>query len=366
MSHPLLAAITGDPKKKIMPGAEFSAGWQSPSNIALVKYWGKTGGQVPMNPSLSMTLNNAVTTTRVIAAAGDNEKGLHSVNGDPVHPFIPKMQKFIETLENDIPVLRRFAFRVETTNSFPHSTGIASSASGLSAFALCLLDIVCKATGAEVPPDALMRMASFASRIGSGSACRSVYGGFAAWGGTERIPGSSDYFAVPVTDHVDKRFLSLRDAILIISASPKALPSSLGHQSMNAHPFREGRILQAGLNLAGALEALASGDFNRLGTIAEQEALSLHALIMSSASGTILMRPGTHSVIERVTEARKTGLPLFFTLDAGANVHLLYPADAATETENFIREELVPFCEEGRVIYDSCGTGPARLENLPK
>jgi len=117
------------------------AAWQSPSNIAIVKYWGKKNGQYPLTPSLSMTLDRAVTQTHVDAMIDAPEKGLVSVNGNHDHPFLPKLQQLYEWMAGEIPVLKNITLTVTTENSFPHSTGIASSASGISAFTLCLLTI---------------------------------------------------------------------------------------------------------------------------------------------------------------------------------------------------------------------------------
>ncbi len=366
MTHPLFARFQNLNKKGRAPEKNFTAGWQSPSNIALVKYWGKKDGQLPLNPSLSMTLKNAVTQTRVHASTDQEITGLISVNGDQHHAFLLKMQQFLKLLAIEIPYLANLSLRAETSNSFPHSTGIASSASGMSAFALCLLDIACRMLHEEIPYSEWQPMVSCASRLGSGSACRSVYGGYAMWGKSELITGSSDDFAVPANEYVHPDMMSLRDAILIVSTKPKKVPSSQGHQSMNVHPYLTGRIAQANQNLADVLHALALDDFDQLAAVAENEALSLHSLLMSASPGTILIQPGTLEIIHQVREARKKGLPLLFTLDAGANVHILYSAVSAKEVEEFIHDILSPFCEEGRVIYDECGPGPVQISENQK
>jgi diphosphomevalonate decarboxylase len=134
---------------------------------------------------------------------------------------------------------------------------------------------------------------------------------------------------------------------------------------MNGHPFFDGRIIQANRNLEEALLALSANDFEKLSLIAEGEALTLHALIMSANPGTLLMKSSTVEIIHRVRDARKSGLPLFFTLDAGANVHVMYPAAAAVVAEKYIADSLQPLCEEGRVIFDECGNGPISLIPQP-
>lgn len=344
-------------------GEKIVACWKSPSNIALVKYWGKKEGQLPLNPSISMTLDQSSTVTSVEAEfTKDPGRRLVSVNGDFRHPFLPKMEKFVNWLVQEIPVLKQFTFRVETSNSFPHSVGIASSASGISAFALCLLSIAEKGNGIKIPLNKFFHVASFAARMGSGSACRSVYGGFTVWGKTPEVPGSSDSFAIAVSDRVHPSFLAMRDAILVVSSAPKSLTSSQGHSLMDNHPFKNGRIRQASGNFSELLNALIAGDFNHLAGIAENEALTLHALIMSSAGGAVFIEPNTIQIINKIRAARQKGIPVLFTLDAGPNVHLLYPESAAPGVETFIRKELLAFCENGSVIYDHCGAGPVQTK----
>ena len=341
--------------------AVYESSWRSPSNIALVKYWGKKGGQIPANPSLSLTLSEAHTETVVRAIPEHPSKGIISLNDDPDHPFIPKLLPLLEFLTSRIPTLGQFGYEIRTTNTFPHSAGIASSASGLSALTLCLLDIACTVHSVVAEKCHLVKLASFTSRVGSGSACRSVIPGYSVWGETGLISGSSDYFAVDVNNMVHADFAGMKDAILLVSSAKKSLASTAGHSQMNTHPYAQARIAQANMNLQNILEALQSGDFPKLALCAENEALSLHALMMSAEAGTLLMAPGTIEMIRKIREARNEGLKIFFTLDAGPNIHLLYPAANAAETEQYIHNELAPLCEGNRVIFDQGGSGPERI-----
>jgi diphosphomevalonate decarboxylase len=360
---PLMKFSEVHPSGSLQDGEQFIVAWQSPSNIAFVKYWGKKKGQLPITPSLSMTLRQSFTRTSVEASLGGHKRGLLAVNGDPGHPFLLKLNKLYEWLAEEIPVLGLLSMSVTTNNSFPHSTGIASSASGLSAFTLCLLDLAGKIINMADSANELLHAASYASRMGSGSACRSLYGGYTVWGETKLQPGASDEYAVPVETPVHPAMLALKDAILVISSEPKSLPSTMGHKAMDHHPFLNGRIGQVDQNLAEVLSALEENDFDKLATVAELEALTLHALIMSASPGTLLMKPSTVTAIEMVRNAREKGLPVFFTLDAGANVHVLYPAAESAAVEMFIRDELKPLCENNRVIYDGCGGGPVKLDS---
>jgi len=185
-------------------------------------------------------------------------------------------------------------------------------------------------------------------------------------GETELIPRSNDLEAIGITHVVHPSLTSLHDAILVISRQPKRLSSSKGHETMNRHPFAEARIEQARDHLTGILQAMKEGNLERVGSIAEAEALSLHALVMSAAGGAVLLEPATLTVMNRIREARSLGLPVFFTLDAGPNVHLLYPEENKSQVQRFIENELAPYCTDGLWIDDLCGAGPGRIEEVTR
>ncbi len=345
----------------VAPGQKITAEWRSPSNIAFIKYWGKRPGQLPLNPSLSMTLEKAVTTTRVTVVNEPLHPGIGSLNQQTGHPFLPKLQHLYALLMEEVPWISSWTLEVETQNSFPHSTGIASSASGISAFVLSLLSIMRSFAERPMTDASFYRAASWLSRLGSGSACRSVYGGFALWGATESVPGSSDTLAIPVDPYIHPDLKSLRDAILIVSSEPKSLASTQGHALMNAHPFAEGRMQQVDEHLKELMHAMKVADLDRMATLVENEALSLHALLMTSHPDGLLLKPASVEIIHLTREARKKGLPVFFTLDAGPNVHLLYPASHEEDVKQFIEHQLIELCSEKLVIYDRCGEGPVAV-----
>src|SRR5690606_10125945 len=147
--------------------------WQAPSNIALVKYWGKGRDQIPANASISLTLDRAATTTTVASAKRDIRGGFSfelSFEGRPNEDFKPKIKVFFERIAAYLPFLADYHFDIRTNNSFPHSSGIASSASGMAALALCLMDIERQLVPGMATAD-FQRKASFLARLGSGSAC---------------------------------------------------------------------------------------------------------------------------------------------------------------------------------------------------
>ncbi|MDA8596573.1 diphosphomevalonate decarboxylase [Flavobacteriaceae bacterium] len=333
---------------------------QSPSNIALVKYWGKSDPQIPKNASVSFTLNNCHTSMSIEVQEKTNKDSFSFdvwFEGALKAGFRPKIETFFERITTYIPFLKDFHFVLRSENSFPHSSGIASSASSMSAIAYCLMQIE-----RELNPGMtdlfFNEKTSFLARLGSGSACRSVEGPLVVWGEVDCIPESSDLYGVKFPFEVHAVFEDFQDTILLIDKGEKQVSSTLGHNLMNGHPFAEQRFLQANQNLDKLSNILQSGDLEGFMALVESEALTLHAMMMTSDPYFILMRPGTLQVIEKIWRYRKeTGNALCFTLDAGANVHLLYPASQKDEVLAFIEAELVVFCQNNQYIRDYTGIG---------
>lgn len=341
--------------------------WRSPSNIAIVKYWGKYGIQLPRNPSLSLTLASSFTDTRLEYEVRDKtddgsielEFYFHQAENEA---FKSKVLKYLESLAPVYPFIKQLKFTINTGNSFPHSAGIASSASAMSALALCLCSLEDALFGTLQDPAEFDRKASFLARLGSGSACRSIFPHAALWGETPLVAGASNEYAVPLGEIIHPVFKDLHDDILIVSSGEKPVSSRAGHALMDGNPFAEPRYAQARQRLARLLDAMKTGDLEVFGKIAEDEALTLHALMMCSNPAYLLMQPGSIAIIEKVRGYREeTGHPVFFTLDAGPNVHLLYPGDIVAEVRGFIEEELKEYCENGYVQEDWVGEGPEEM-----
>lgn len=338
--------------------------WQSPSNIALVKYWGKYGEQMPMNPSVSFTLQNSNTQTCLSFEKKQSERFDFEVylDGKREVSFEPKIQKFFERVEVYLPFLKDFKFKIETTNSFPHSSGIASSASGMSALALCLMDMERQMQPA-ITADYFNEKASFLARLGSGSACRSVEGPLIVWGEHAEINGSNNCFGIKYPFDVHQNFNDYQDTILLVDKGEKQVSSTLGHDLMLDHPFAEQRFRQAKENLSKLRPVFKNGDLSEFIKIVESEALSLHAMMMTSMPYFILMKPNTLEIINRIWKFRdKTGSKVCFTLDAGANVHILYPKMEKDNVLNFIKKELLQYCKNGEFIEDEVGLGATNVQ----
>jgi diphosphomevalonate decarboxylase len=348
----------------LVPGA---IRWRSPSNIAIVKYWGKHGQQLPQNPSLSFTLSSAATDTTLYYQPQTNQTPGISVelylDGERRPDFEKRTVAYFESLVPIYPFLRQLDIRIETSNSFPHSAGIASSASGMSALALCLVGLETRFFSPPANATERLRKASYLARLGSGSACRSVYPSAAVWGQTGALAGSSDEVAVPVEELLHDRFRHFHDDILLISKSEKSVSSRAGHGLMDGNPYAAARYRQAEIRTADLLAILRAGDVERFGEIAESEALTLHALMMASQPPYLLLEPNTLTVIRKIQQFRMdTGHPVYFTLDAGPNIHLLYPHDVAAPVRDFVRGQLLEFCTDGQYIADRMGAGPEELE----
>lgn len=350
--------------QQLPPGKrEGKVGWESPSNIAFVKYWGKYPGQIPANASLSLTLSKAVTRTKVDFRY-DLQKSGTSVQfefeGQQKGDFAVRIEKYLKGLTGLLPWIEHTGFSVRSENTFPHSSGIASSASAMSALALCLCDIEKEIYQQEYAGD-FFRKASFLARLGSGSASRSVYGHMAEWGITASCTESSDEYAIPAPGLHDA-FKGMNDSILIVESGKKKVSSSLGHDLMKSNPYAKLRFEAAEENMQQLCRVLQHGEMGGFIDIMENEALSLHAMMMTSSPGYVLMQPNSLEAINRIRAYRsRSGHPVGFTLDAGANVHVIYPGKDAAEIRKFIDAELRELCENGTIIHDQMGNGPARI-----
>lgn len=353
------------PSKYPKTSIEGSVTWKAPSNIALVKYWGKKPVQLPANTSISFTLDACATTTTLhykpLEKRSKEFEFKVMFEGERKKSFEPKIKKFFENVDGYFLFLKEYEFTIETSNSFPHSSGIASSASGMSALSLCLMSME-KELQPDMTDDFFRRKASFIARLGSGSACRSIEGPMMLWGENEDIKGSTPEYAINYPHKLDDVFKTFQDTILLVDKGEKEVSSTVGHDLMHYHPFAKKRFKQAEKNIAALKSILKKGDLKGFIRLVESEALTLHAMMMTSLPYFILMKPNTLSIINKIWEFRAaTKLHLCFTLDAGANVHLLYPENEKEQVLEFIKSELVQYCENQHYICDQVGKGAVKL-----
>ena len=328
---------------------------QSPSNIALVKYWGKKPVQIPANSSISFTLKNCYTQTTISFEKSNEFQIDLSVDGKKNIAFLPKIEQFFKRIKEYSPYIYDYKLQLDTLNTFPHSSGIASSASGFSALAYAVVQLEKQLSNLN-EKEAMIK-ASFLSRLGSGSACRSLFGPLAIWGKHEKLQYTSDLYAIEYQE-IHDIFKDFQDTILLIDKGQKKVSSTIGHDLMTNHPYAKQRFLQAQENIISMISILKSGNLDEFIAKTESEALTLHGMMMTSNPYFVLMKEGTLSCINKIWEFREEKkIPLCFTLDAGANLHVLYPKHFTQEVLDFIRQELIVYCENQQYICDEVGIG---------
>lgn len=331
--------------------------WQAPSNIALVKYWGKYGLQLPCNPSLSMTLKNSLTITELKWRR--KEKKSPSIvcdyffEGKENNQFKSKIKKYLEEMAQSDHRLYDYDIRLSSRNTFPHSAGIASSASSMAALALCLKEFLsCLSDKKMILDNETLREVSSMARLGSGSACRSIFGGWVEWGDR-----SLEYASQLGSVH--SSFESWGDSILIVDSKPKSVSSRSGHAAMKGHHYGNQRFHQARDHFNKVSQALRDGDIKTLIDYTIRETFELHGMMMLGESPFILMKPNTIEIINKLNEnAVNWNFPWTYTLDAGPNIHLLYPLEYKNTVVSFISSHLSEFLEQRQFIQDQIGEGP--------
>ena len=365
---------------KILEDGSFT--WKAPSNIALVKYWGKRELQEPENPSISFTLSNCFTETTLefkrrqkptVVSKNKLDGGFKVtltqrefyfdifLDGKRKPEFNKKIGDFMIRIAKLVSFHSDYDLVIKTHNSFPHSSGIASSASGMAALALCIMSME-KALNPSMSDEFFYKKASFLARLGSGSAARSIKGELVVWGKHQEIKDSSDWYGVEFPHIVHENFKNYQDTILLVDKGEKVVSSTVGHNLMHNHPFAQKRFEQANDNLSKLSEILQTGDLKAFVNIVESEALTLHSMMMTSNPYFILMKPNTLEIINKIWAFRaSTNSNICFTLDAGANVHVLFPEKEKEIANDFIAKELVQFCQKNEYISDCVGSGAMQM-----
>ncbi len=281
--------------------------------------------------------------------------------GRPNEKFKSKITKFLESERARFSWIDSYKLTIKSENTFPHSSGIASSASSMSALCLSLLSLDEKITGVKPAREDFYKEASDLSRRASGSAGRSVYPFLVSWGEIDSLPGTSNLFASPLDKKdIHPMFHHFCDSIMIVDAGEKSVSSRAGHSLMDTHPFRELRYKRAHDNLEKLLVAMKEGKMEDFISIVEEDALMLHALMMTSTPSFILLKPMSLLLIEKIREFRvSNNIPVCFTIDAGPNIHLLYPK----EHEKAVKEWLALDFKDLRIIHDETGLGPVKIKD---
>jgi len=312
------------------------------ANIAFIKYWGncEPEARIPANGSISMNLGGLHTRTQVAfepRLTADQLVLDRSLIGGPA------LQRVIAFLDH----IRRMAgstlyARVVSENNFPTGAGIASSASGFAALALA----ASRAAGLELDEYALSRLA----RRGSGSACRSVPGGFVEWQVDACDPDSGAVSIAP-PEH-----WHLTDCVTLVSRGHKPVGSTEGHAIAYTSPLQAARVAGAPSRIERCKQAILEHDFDGLADVMELDSNLMHAVMMTSTPRLLYWQPATLAVMQAVTEWRQSGLPASYTIDAGPNVHVICPAEQAVEIAERLRQ--IPGVQ---AVLSAHPGGPARL-----
>jgi diphosphomevalonate decarboxylase len=310
-------------------------------NIAFIKYWGNQDDalRLPANSSLSMNLA-ALQTITTVAFADDLTDDELVINQQPVSgPGLRRISAVLDLIRAQAGL--RLAAWVESASNFPMGSGIASSASAFAALSVA----AAAAAGLDLDEAALSRLA----RRGSGSASRSVPGGYCEW----RTGSDESSVAVSLAppEHWD-----LRDIVVIVSQEHKAVGSTGGHQIAGSSSLQAARVTGAATRLKLCREALLARDLEAMGPIIEEDAVIMHGVMMSSHPPLFYWNGATMEIIQITQRWRAEGLPVYFTIDAGPNVHLI--CEAASEAAVIAQAGQLPGVKE---VISSGPGGPARL-----
>lgn len=320
------------------------------ANIALVKYWGKRDAlhNIPAAGSLSLTLDRLRTWTEVTRVEGAPSDTL-TIDGHPVAGHaLERIRRFADLVRREVG--DSGAISVKSQNTFPTAAGLASSASAFAALAVAVADVFgLKMTESEL---------SILARRGSGSAARSIFGGYVRMQAGVAEDGA-DAYASPLED-ID---FPLVAAICVARAEAKKIGSTDGMKHTRAtSPYYDAWIRQVDLDLEAVEAALRSQDFERLAELVEGNCLAMHANAMAARPGIVYFRSSTLWAIERVRTLRAEGTPVFFTIDAGPHVVAFTPP----EHLNAVAQRLTGHLDVAEVLTSSVGDGAHLADAMPE
>lgn len=330
---------------------------QSPANIAFIKYWGQTKHNlyIPMNDNISMTLSNCLTVTTVHASSDFKEDIIKIQQSDNTFLQLTKDTEKNKNAYEQIKRVRKLAqssekVLVKTKNMFPMDAGIASSASGFSALTGALL----LAFGQKKLFDDKKEFSKIARLSGSASAARSVFGGF-----VELHSGKShdDAFSQQIAD---EKSWDLVDIIAVVSTGKKKVSTSIGHAAADSSPYFHARLVEMPQRIKETRQAIIDRNIEKLGSAIEADAISMHAVMMTSNPPLYYWEPGTIAVIKSLINWREqNNLQAFFTIDAGANVHVITEKKNAQKVQERLQE--IEFVKE--TIYNEPVQGTHEIQN---
>jgi diphosphomevalonate decarboxylase len=303
------------------------------SNIALIKYWGRSlesesNLNIPLNDNVSMTkygigdINLQTHTT--IEFSDTFKEDLAILDGEVlIGRNMDRILRLINSLRKYADVAYRF--KMMSKNDFPTQAGLASSASGFAALAVAVV----KSLGLDFTKEEISTYA----RLGSGSAARSIYGGFVYWNkGTSHETSFAEQICGP--DEFD-----MNAVIAIIHEGKKAVTSDVGHRLAFTSPFNEVRIEVSQKQAKDIKKAILDDDFSKVGKIAEENCKYMHVVMMTSNPPLFYWYPETLKLIKATTGIRKDGLECYFTIDAGPNIHFLCRPEDSFELQKLLEKK---------------------------
>ncbi|GKT12987.1 MAG: diphosphomevalonate decarboxylase [Thiomicrorhabdus sp.] len=312
-------AETMDTLKPIKPAGNGLA----PVNIALSKYWGKRDMtlNLPMNGSVSISLPGLGTQTTIKIAS--QQRDLVSLNSEVLtddNPFTKRLSVFLNHFRTP-----NTYFEISTVNTVPTAAGLASSASGYAALVLALDDLF----GWQLKPQQL----SLLARLGSGSASRSLFSGFAIWHKGQQEDGLDSY-----AEAIEIQWPEFCVGLVKVNIGQKSISSTTGMQNtVETCDLYKAWPAQAEKDMQQVLQAIENRDFELLGRTAEHNALSMHATMMATWPPIVYWQPESLAAMHKVWQLRNEGIKVYFTMDAGPNLKLLFP-----ETEKPAIEQAFP------------------------
>lgn len=313
------------------------------TNIALIKYWGKRDESLilPTNNSLSLTLD-ALYTETTVTFDQNLEKDRFFLDDERIEGIpLNRVTTFLDLVRMLAGKEKLFA-EIHSINEVPTAAGFASSASGFAALAAA----ASHALGLNLTDQELSRL----TRQGSGSACRSIYGGFAEWQQGSKADGSDSY-AVQIApkDHWD-----IRMAAVVLSAKEKDVSSREGmKRTVESSPFFKGWVDSIPHDLETIKDGISNRDFEKVGQVTEANCLKMHATTLGANPPFTYWHHTTLLVMQAIQDMRKKGIPAYFTIDAGPNVKVLY----LPENESTIQKELQALPGVQDVVLSRAGQG---------
>lgn len=296
----------------------------APSNIAFTKYWGRKDEEqrLPENGSISMSLSDLLTTTTVEFAPGYSQDEV-VINGGGLEP--DEAERVIKHLDR----VRKLAnislkAKVVSNNNFPSGTGLSSSASGFAALSLA----ASKAAGLDLSEKDL----SILARQGSGSACRSIPGGFVEWldGDTSETSYATQIFPA--------NHWAIADVVAVVSEGKKEVSTSVGQQSATSSRFMQVRLAHMRETNEEVKKLMGERDFQGFGELIEAEALELHTIMLTQKPALIYWTPGTLNIMKLTAHWRAEGLPVYFTINTGQDIHLICEQENVDKVKAKLKE----------------------------